>query len=177
MPSRRVDRLRETLEVLKRLWTGEPVDYEGRFHRLHDARQLPVPTRPIPVVIGGAGPRMLELVAAHADWWNLPANEAGRLDELRPAAGRARTSLQQIVAFVPEAARREEVAAAAKRRFGWIAGLGLALGTSAELVEHFGALRERGVERFYTWFTDFAPVETLTAFGAEVIGPLEENRR
>src|SRR5437870_4506691 len=85
VPPRRVDRLRETLEVLKRLWTGEPVDYEGRFHRLHGARQLPVPTRPISVVIGGAGPRMLELVAAHADWWNLPANEASRLDELRPA--------------------------------------------------------------------------------------------
>jgi hypothetical protein len=28
---------------------------------------------------------------------------------------------------------------------------------------------ERGVERVYTWFCDFAPPETLAAFGAEVI--------
>src|SRR5438105_2744146 len=30
---RRVERLGETLEVLKLLWSGEPVDYDGHFHR------------------------------------------------------------------------------------------------------------------------------------------------
>src|SRR5271156_5319854 len=30
----RVERLRETLEVVTRLWTGEPVTFEGTFHRL-----------------------------------------------------------------------------------------------------------------------------------------------
>ncbi|MBV8303231.1 MAG: LLM class flavin-dependent oxidoreductase, partial [Acidimicrobiia bacterium] len=54
---RRVERLAETLEVLKLLWTGDPVDYDGQFHHLHGAQQLPAPTRPIRVVIGGAGPR------------------------------------------------------------------------------------------------------------------------
>jgi alkanesulfonate monooxygenase SsuD/methylene tetrahydromethanopterin reductase-like flavin-dependent oxidoreductase (luciferase family) len=169
---RRVARLRETLEVLTRLWTGDIVDFEGEFHQLRGARQVPAPTRPIPIVVGGTGPRMMDLVAAYADWWNVPINEAARLDELRPAAGRARTSLQQIVAFVPEEAQREEVTALAKRRFGWMSGPGPALGTGPELVEHFGALQERGVERFYTWFTDFASPSTLAAFGAEVIGTL-----
>jgi alkanesulfonate monooxygenase SsuD/methylene tetrahydromethanopterin reductase-like flavin-dependent oxidoreductase (luciferase family) len=169
---RRVSRLGETLEVLTRLWSGETVDHDGEFHRLRGARQLPVPTRRIPIVIGGTGPRMMELVSSYADWWNLPTDKGHRLEELRPAAGRARTSMQQIVGFIPDETRREEVTALTKRRFGWMAGPGPAVGTGAELVEHFGALRDRGVERVYTWFTDFAPPETLAAFGADVIGAL-----
>ena len=170
---RRVDRLGETLDVLKLLWTGEPVDYDGRFVRLTGARQLPVPTRPIPVVVGGAGAKTMELVARHADWWNLPGNVADRLEELRPAAGSARASLQTIVGYIGGEDRREEVTVTAKRRFGWAAaGPAMAVGTGPELVDHFSGLRARGVERFYTWFTDFAPVETIAGFGSDVIGPV-----
>jgi alkanesulfonate monooxygenase SsuD/methylene tetrahydromethanopterin reductase-like flavin-dependent oxidoreductase (luciferase family) len=169
---RRVSRLSETLEVLTRLWSGETVDHDGEFHRLRGARQLPVPSRRIPIVIGGTGPRMMELVSSYADWWNLPTDKGHRLEELRPAAGRARTSMQQIVGFISDETRREEVTALTKRRFGWMAGPGPAVGTGPELVEHFGALRERGVERVYTWFTDFAPPETLAGFGADVIGAM-----
>jgi alkanesulfonate monooxygenase SsuD/methylene tetrahydromethanopterin reductase-like flavin-dependent oxidoreductase (luciferase family) len=172
---KRVERLAETLEVLKLLWTGETVDYDGRFHHLRGAQQLPVPTRRIPILIGGGGPRTLELVARHADWWNLPGNMAHKLDELRPAAGSARTSLPTIVAYIPDEGRREEVTAAANRRFGWAAaGSAMAVGTGPELAEHFSAMGERGVERFYTWFTDFAAIETVAAFGAEVIGEIGE---
>ena len=167
---RRVERLGETLEVLKLLWSGEPVDYDGRFHRLRGAQQLPVPTRPIPILIGGAGPRTMGLVARHADWWNLPGTDAARLAELREVAGTARVSLQTIVGYASDDSGREEVSATAKRRFGWAAsGPALAIGTGFELVEHFSTLHERGVERFYTWFTDFAPVDTIAGFGAEVI--------
>ena len=37
------------------------------------------------------------------------------------------------------------------------------------MLDHFHAMQERGVERFYVWFTDFATPATLEAFGAEVI--------
>ena len=168
---RRVDRLGETLEVLKLLWSGEPVDYDGRFHHLRGAQQLPVPTRPIPVLIGGAGPRTMDLVARHADWWNLPGTDAGRLAELRSSAGTARPSLQTIVGYVGDESSREEVMTTAKRRFGWAAsGPAFAVGTGPELVEHFSALGGEGIERVYAWFTDFAPVDTIAAFGAVVIG-------
>ncbi|MCU1448438.1 MAG: Luciferase-like, subgroup, partial [Acidimicrobiales bacterium] len=55
---------------------------------------------------------------------------------------------------------------------GWMAGPAPAVGTGPELVEHFAALRDRGVERVYTWFTDFAPPQTLAGFGADVIGAM-----
>jgi hypothetical protein len=50
-------------------------------------------------------------------------------------------------------------------------------GTAAELVDHFGRLAGRRVERVYAWFAGFAPPDTLAAFGAEVIGPLSAGVR
>jgi len=165
-PRERVARLGESLEVMRVLWTGEPVSYEGRFFHLKDARQRPVPTAPIPIVIGGAGPRTLELVREHAAWWNVPVHAFDRLDAGRGEAGKARVSVQTMVALVPSEAEREAVSAMFARRFGgWTLGDAAAVGTAGELVEHFTKLRDRGVERFYVWFADFAPPETLARFG------------
>jgi alkanesulfonate monooxygenase SsuD/methylene tetrahydromethanopterin reductase-like flavin-dependent oxidoreductase (luciferase family) len=168
----RTRRLGETLEVITRLWTGESVTYHGEFHHLDEARQLPVPTRPIPIVIGGSGPTTMELVAKFADWWNLPVHQASRLEELRSRAGSARVSMQQVVTFVPPGGTGPAIVELAQRRFGWVPPEGRAIGSGPELVDHFGGLRQRGVERFYLWLTDFAPPETLAAFGDEVIAPL-----
>jgi alkanesulfonate monooxygenase SsuD/methylene tetrahydromethanopterin reductase-like flavin-dependent oxidoreductase (luciferase family) len=168
----RTARLRETLEVVTQLWTGDPVTFHGQFHQLDGARQLPMPTRRIPIVIGGSGPSTMKIVAEFADWWNLPAHQASRLDDLRQDAGSARVSLQQVVTLAPVGPSRQAVLGLAERRFGWTGKEGRAIGSGAELVEHFGALRQRGVERFYVWFTDFAPPETLHTFGNEVISTL-----
>ena len=170
-PRVRVRRLAETLEVMTALWSGETVDFEGEFHRVKGGRQQPAPLTRIPLLIGGAGRRTLALVARYADWWNLPIYALERLEELRPAAGGARVSIQQLVAFVPDEAERDRVTELAQRRFG-IYGHGLVIGDAAQLVDHFTALHDRGVERFYTWFSDFADPETLAAFGADVIETL-----
>jgi alkanesulfonate monooxygenase SsuD/methylene tetrahydromethanopterin reductase-like flavin-dependent oxidoreductase (luciferase family) len=171
-PRERVARLAESLDVMRALWTGEPVTYKGRFFRLDDAQQRPVPTRRIPVVVGGVGARTLAVVRDHADWWNVPIHELGRLEERRARAGDARVSLQTMVALAPSEAERAAVADTVARRFG-PTGLGAAVvvGTADELAAHFGRLRARGVERFYVWFADFAPPDTLARF-AEVVGAL-----
>ncbi len=157
---------KETLEIVKALWAGETLDYEGEYFTLRQAQQQPGPLGTIPIVIGGAGKRTMELVAAHADWWNVHIGIVDKLDEMRSRAGRARCSVQVQVAFVPSEAQRGEIAATARRRFGDIP----VVGTAPELVEYFGSLAERGVERVYVWFCDFAPPETLAAFGERVIG-------
>jgi alkanesulfonate monooxygenase SsuD/methylene tetrahydromethanopterin reductase-like flavin-dependent oxidoreductase (luciferase family) len=170
-PGARIRRLDETLQVLRALWSGESVDFDGEFHHLRGAMQQPAPLGRIPIVIGGTGKKTLELVARHADWWNLQIGNLYRLDELRASTGKARTSLQQMVCFIPSEKERADVEATARRRFG---GFGDApmFGTAPELVEQLGALAERGVERFYIWFTDFAAPATLAAFGEQVIPQL-----
>lgn len=170
-PRARVERLAESLDVIRALWSGEEVDFDGARHRLDAAQQAPVPLDRIPIVIGGAGPRTLELVARHADWWNCPVYALDRFDELREQVGDARPSVQQMVGFIPDAARREEITELTMRRFGTF-GDGLVIGDAGELTDHFAGLAERGVERIYAWMTDFGDPESLAAFGEQVIGPM-----
>ncbi len=167
-PRARLSRLRESLEIITALWSGEAVDYEGEHFHLQGAQQQPGPLERIPIVIGGAGKGTMRLVAAHADWWNVHTHIADKLDEMRPFSGNARISLQVQVAFVPPESPREEIEATARRRFGPTP----IVGSAPELVDYFGSLRGRGIERVYVWFCDFAAPETLSAFGDAVIGQL-----
>jgi alkanesulfonate monooxygenase SsuD/methylene tetrahydromethanopterin reductase-like flavin-dependent oxidoreductase (luciferase family) len=168
-PRDRVERLRESLEVVRALWAGEIVDYDGRFHQLRGARQEPAPRGRIPILIGGIGPKTLALVREFADWWNVHVGHVHKIERLRPQVGDARVSIQQTVAFIGRDRDRDTVSALADRRFGWSKP---ATGTASELVDHYGELAERGVERVYAWFCDFAPPDTLEEFGETVIAPL-----
>jgi alkanesulfonate monooxygenase SsuD/methylene tetrahydromethanopterin reductase-like flavin-dependent oxidoreductase (luciferase family) len=79
----RIAWLEETLPALRRLWAGETVSVAGRFVRLDGAYVRPVPRGGrLPIAIAARGARMLEVVAAHADRWdvNLPPI-AARVDD------------------------------------------------------------------------------------------------
>ena len=174
LPADRVQRLRETLEVLRGLWSGEAIDYQGQFHRFTGARQVTRPLGRIPIVIGGAKPRTMALVRDFADWWNLDIRyldqfDGGAFEELRAQAGSARISIQEMIALVPSEAERAAVTEMAMRRFHYARP---AIGTGPELVEHFRRRAAQGVERVYAWFCDFAKPETLARFGDEVIGKI-----
>jgi alkanesulfonate monooxygenase SsuD/methylene tetrahydromethanopterin reductase-like flavin-dependent oxidoreductase (luciferase family) len=58
----RLGRTLETIEILKRAWTGERFSYEGRFYNFHDVRVLPRPvSRPHPELLwGGMTPKAIE---------------------------------------------------------------------------------------------------------------------
>jgi alkanesulfonate monooxygenase SsuD/methylene tetrahydromethanopterin reductase-like flavin-dependent oxidoreductase (luciferase family) len=63
------------LTAVRGLWRGESVSMSGRFVRLDAARIQPTPPGGrIPISIAGRRPKVLELVASHADTWeiNLP---------------------------------------------------------------------------------------------------------
>ncbi len=64
--------LDEALTVIRRLWTEESVSFAGRFFTLDDARCEPKAVqRPHPpIVIGGSQPKMLRVIARHANEWN-----------------------------------------------------------------------------------------------------------
>jgi alkanesulfonate monooxygenase SsuD/methylene tetrahydromethanopterin reductase-like flavin-dependent oxidoreductase (luciferase family) len=168
--SARTRRLGESLEVLAGLWSGEPFDFEGEFFRLSGAQQRPTPRSPIPIVLGGIGPRTMELVARHATWWNLPVHRLDRLEGLRTSTGAARVSVQLMVAFVAEGTDRAEVEEPARRRYASM-GEGLLVGDAAEVRRRLSQLATLGVERAYIWFADLAPASTLESFGAEVLRP------
>ncbi|MCU1454164.1 MAG: Luciferase-like, subgroup [Acidimicrobiales bacterium] len=164
----RVERLGETLTLLEAFWTGEPVHHDGPNFQVAGAQQLPVPAIPIPIVIGGSGPRTLALVRRHAEWWNLPVHMLDRLDDLRDQVGSARPSVQHMVCWEADAALRPEAEATARRRFGAMGPL--LVGDADRQREQLLDLGRRGVERVYLWFTDFAEPGSLRSFGRHVLG-------
>ena len=60
----------EQIEVLRRLWSGESIDYDGRFHQLKGVNIVPPPVqRPIPVWLGGSSDAVVKRAARLADGW------------------------------------------------------------------------------------------------------------
>ena len=161
-PVARVEQLGRHLALIKQYWGDGGEDA--------DAVQLPKRTHPIPLVLGGSGPRMMELVRTYADWWNLQANHLDRLPKLASAAGDARISIQQMVGFVRSGSDPNKVREVSTRRFGNL-GPGLVCGDADELIAHFDGLAAQRVERFYVWFADFAVPDSLAEFGESVIKP------
>ena len=163
-PVARVEQLDRHLALIRQYW-GDGTAYEtGETGSV----QLPRRPHPIPLVLGGSGRRIMELVRKHADWWNLQANHIDRLPKLAPAAGTARLSIQQMVGFARSGSDPAAVREVSTRRFGNL-GAGLVCGDADELVQHFAGLAAHGVERFYVWFADFAVPDSLHEFGESVI--------
>lgn len=68
-PADRYAAFEESLEILRGMWAnaGGRFSYEGRFHRLRDARLGPAPAGAIRIWTGAGGPRMLRLTGRLAD--------------------------------------------------------------------------------------------------------------
>jgi alkanesulfonate monooxygenase SsuD/methylene tetrahydromethanopterin reductase-like flavin-dependent oxidoreductase (luciferase family) len=169
-PTRRASRLRETLEVLDLMFSGDPFDYAGEQVRLEGAIGRPVPVQAhVPIHLGGAGPRLtMPLVREHADWWNCPSYGVERLAELRPLAGGARVSVQHPIGLVPGDGDRDAVEAQTRRRFGSWGGT--LVGTAPELAEALGAEAAQGVEGFVVQLSDFGTPATIERF-METVAP------
>jgi alkanesulfonate monooxygenase SsuD/methylene tetrahydromethanopterin reductase-like flavin-dependent oxidoreductase (luciferase family) len=116
----RLDRLDESVMLLRRLLDGEHVTHEGRFYTFHDALCEPRPVQAhLPILIGGSGPKKtLRTVALRGDAWNTSGTidevkaKLAILDEHCSTAGRDRSSLELTISF-PITIRNEVAAAEA----------------------------------------------------------------
>src|SRR4051812_24496952 len=103
----RLDRLDESVMLLRRLLNGERFSHEGRFYTLHDALCEPRPIQKrLPILVGGSGPKKtLRTTARYADAWNT----SGTVDEVRQKvetleahcadAGRDPRKIERTVSF------------------------------------------------------------------------------
>ena len=88
-------RSEEQVELLRRLWTQELVNFDGRWHKISDAGINPLPVqRPIPIWFGGGHDRVLRRLARLGDGW---------FPQLSPE--RSRAAIEKITTYAREAGR------------------------------------------------------------------------
>jgi G6PDH family F420-dependent oxidoreductase len=63
----RLEMLEEAIDVMRRLWTGETVSYDGAFYTLDTARIYSMPDEPPPIYVAAAGSESCELAGRVGD--------------------------------------------------------------------------------------------------------------
>jgi probable F420-dependent oxidoreductase len=106
----RVARLEESIELLKRLWSGVPVNFNGEHYAIEGLVGSPLPVqrpRP-PIMVGAGGKRMLQLAARHADIINISVNQSAGVHDavaVMAAAGNQQAGInQRRIEWIKEAA-------------------------------------------------------------------------
>jgi len=105
--SERFERLEETLQIVRQMWSEDDGPFAGKHYQLAETINLPQPLRSPhpPIMIGGGGEKKtLLLVARYADACNLfttpgpdgPAQIAAKLDVLRGHCDREGTDYDRI---------------------------------------------------------------------------------
>lgn len=104
-PGARVRMLDEALTVIDGLLENERFTFEGAFYQVDDAPFSPKPVGPMPILVGGKRPRMLRVVAKHADIWDSsgpPEVRRERVEELKRACdevGREYSEIRHSMSF------------------------------------------------------------------------------
>lgn len=179
----RFARLAEQLEIITGLWAtpvGEAFSFAGEHYTVVDSPALPKPARPVPVIVGGMGPkRTPRLAARFATEFNVPftpldaaIEQFARVDAACTDAGRDPAGLVRSVAHTIIAGRDDaEVArraAAIGRDVSDPRAAGL-VGTAGQLVDTLGQWRDKaGVTRAYLQVLDLADLDHLEFVAAEV---------
>jgi coenzyme F420-dependent glucose-6-phosphate dehydrogenase len=66
-PKERLARLREAIELIKRLWTEDRVTFDGTYYKVRNATIYDRPETPVPIYIAGAGPLITKYAGRRAD--------------------------------------------------------------------------------------------------------------
>lgn len=80
--SNRGRRAIEMINLMRELWSGEAVDFEGEFYRVSGCKMYPRPIQAnIPVVWGGHSEATLKRVAQTGDGWHPTQISLGQLED------------------------------------------------------------------------------------------------
>lgn len=177
--------LRDTVNIIKRMWRDERSTYEGKYASVTDAICDPKPIqqpRP-PIWIGGGGEQVtLKIVAQHADWSNFMGtteNFKAKRDILRKHCddiGRdwseIRMSIMPDCLVAPDQASIDALQAKHPSLFGVPADQrreAHLIGTVQQVIDRIGAYKELGCDGVVCWFADYPQTDSLDLFASEVV--------
>ena len=178
----RIRVLRETVEIVRSMWTEADTTYEGKFFTLQGAQNDPKPLQDPhpPILIGGGGEQLtLRVVARLADRSNFggnPTEYAHKTEVLQQHCkdvGRDYDEIEKT--WSPEVFVRDtedELRAIGGSTFGepfdsWQAGN--LVGTPEQVAEKIQRYIDLGCTSFIPWHRDYPSTETLTRFAEQVV--------
>lgn len=183
-PEHRFGMLEEQLAIVTGLWrtpVGERFSFYGKHYSLADSPALPKPLQdPVPVIVGGHGPRRTPALAARfAHEYNTafaPKHEiADRFARVRTAceeAGRDPDDLVYSAALTVAAGATEADVVRRSEAIGRTApqmrATGIA-GTASEVLDTIGWLGSLGASRVYLQVLDLHDLDHLAFIAAEVL--------
>ncbi|KGN41980.1 glucose-6-phosphate dehydrogenase (coenzyme-F420) [Knoellia aerolata] len=88
----RFARLRESVELMRKLWTDESVTFDGTYYRTVDARIFDRPDRPVPIYVAAGGPMVARYAGRVGDGFICTSGKGRELyaDQLVPAVAEGR---------------------------------------------------------------------------------------
>ena len=164
----RVEQLEETLQIVRALWTEEQATFQGKYFSVTAAHCEPRPDPVPPVLIGGKGTRMLQLVARYADGWNAAWLSP---EEYRQRLGVLEQECQKVGRDPAEVQRSwfgRCVCVASKQEAGALEGRGL-LGTPDQIIEQLQGYVELGIHRFMLGSRSLSDMTTVELLAREVL--------
>jgi coenzyme F420-dependent glucose-6-phosphate dehydrogenase len=98
----RFARLRESIRLMRELWTGEEVNFDGEYYKTQGAYMYDVPEQPIPVYVAAGGPVVARYAGRAGDGFICTSGKGAELyqEKLIPAvkegAEKAERDFEQI---------------------------------------------------------------------------------
>jgi len=181
----RVERLRETVELIKKLWTENHVSYDGQYFQLKDATSEPKPLqRPHPPVwIGGDSVAIRRVVAEVGDGWIpvLPtpkelASGVLEIKEIMKHVGREPQRLRVAYGGSGCALIAEDKGAVKKLAEPLIRSMkkpeeasNCLIGTPEQCIKKIEQYQNAGTQKIVAGFYDFPSLKGLRLFAETVI--------
>lgn len=63
----RADRWIESIELIRKLWTGEWVTHQGQYYQVNQARIYDLPAQPVPIYMAAEGPKSMYKAGKYGD--------------------------------------------------------------------------------------------------------------
>jgi len=153
-PGQRVSELDEQVQIIKALWSEKNVTFEGKYHKVTNANCLPHPEPIPPMLIAGSQPRMLNLIARYADWWNSGIDSLEKAKERQAAmdaacekAGRDPKTLRRTAMIGCYCAPTEQKLNELTALHQGTLGKGF-VGTPSQIIDQLQPLVEAGFDYF-----------------------------
>ncbi|TSE00839.1 TIGR03619 family F420-dependent LLM class oxidoreductase [Skermania sp. ID1734] len=135
-------RAAEFVDCMRKVWSQDPVSYDGRFYTIPLASILPKPLQQCPpILLGGAAPAALRRAGRIADGW---------ISSSRAELGSLGDAVQQIRTAATDAGRDADALRFVCRGVAMVGARdGMLTGSHAQIRDDFARIAEQGITEIF----------------------------